>query len=98
MRDEFHIFVQPNVCTRTTEFYIQQNGAWVQHLDCVQIEEGTIPPVAFRLCDIQAQELMDKLWSIGFRPTEGKGSAGALAATEHHLADLQRLVFDMPID
>jgi len=33
----------------------------------------------------EAQGLMDSLWQCGFRPTEGKGSAGAMAATEAHL-------------
>lgn len=40
-----------------------------------------------------AQELMDSLWTAGIRPTEGSGSAGSLAATERHLADMQKLVF-----
>jgi len=41
----------------------------------------------------EAQALMDELWQCGLRPTEGSGSAGSLAATERHLADLQRIVF-----
>jgi len=40
-----------------------------------------------------AQTLMDDLWHTGLRPTEGRGSAGQLAVTERHLADMQRLVF-----
>jgi hypothetical protein len=40
-----------------------------------------------------AQELMDELWRCGLRPSEGSGSAGSLAATERHLADMRRLVF-----
>jgi hypothetical protein len=94
MRDDIHIFVQSNVCARSTEFFIQHNRAWVQSFEYVQIEEDTIPPVAMCLSNIRVQDLMDKLWSIGFRPTEGSGSAGALAATERHLKDMQRLVFD----
>ncbi len=39
------------------------------------------------------QRLMDELWHAGFRPTEGSGSAGSLAATERHLADMRALVF-----
>ena len=40
-----------------------------------------------------AQLLMDQLWSVGLRPTEGTGSAGSLAATQHHLADMRRIAF-----
>lgn len=41
----------------------------------------------------QAQLLMDDLWNCGVRPTEGAGSAGALAAVQAHLADMRKLVF-----
>lgn len=46
-----------------------------------------------RLDQIAAQELMDQLWTAGLRPSEGKGSAGSLAATERHLEDMRALVF-----
>lgn len=39
-----------------------------------------------------AQRLMDELWNVGLRPSEGSGSAGSLAATERHLADLRAIV------
>lgn len=41
----------------------------------------------------QAQQLMDELWQCGLRPTEGTGSAGAMAATQKHLEDMRTLVF-----
>ena len=41
--------------------------------------------------DEEAQRLMDELWHCGLRPSEGTGSAGSLAATERHLADMQRI-------
>lgn len=40
-----------------------------------------------------AQNLMDELWHVGIRPTEGTGSAGSLAATERHLEDMKRIAF-----
>jgi hypothetical protein len=40
-----------------------------------------------------AQGLMDELWRVGLRPTEGTGSAGSLAATERHLADMKSIAF-----
>lgn len=56
-------------------------------------EEGMEAPPMFSLRDEQAQNLMDELWRIGLRPSEGSGSAGSLAATERHLADMRHLVF-----
>lgn len=47
----------------------------------------------FILAKNQTQQLMDSLWQCGFRPTEGTGSAGSLAATEKHLQDMRTLVF-----
>lgn len=41
----------------------------------------------------EAQNLMDELWRAGLRPSEGSGSAGALAATQRHLEDMRALVF-----
>lgn len=59
--------------------------------------QGTVVEPTFRLESEQAQKVMDELWSCGFRPREGTGSAGSLAATERHLADMQKLVFkDFP--
>ena len=37
----------------------------------------------------ELQELMDNLWQVGIRPTEGTGSAGSLLATQEHLKDLR---------
>jgi hypothetical protein len=47
-----------------------------------------------RLDRDMAQQLMDNLWQCGLRPSEGSGSAGALAATQKHLEDMRALVFE----
>lgn len=41
----------------------------------------------------EAQRLVDELWQCGIRPSEGTGSAGSLAATERHLADIRKVAF-----
>lgn len=41
-----------------------------------------------------AQQLMDELWHCGLRPSEGTGSAGALAATQAHLKDMQAIAMN----
>lgn len=51
-----------------------------------------IPP--FMALPIEAaQALMDELWSVGLRPSEGTGSAGSLAATERHLNDMKTIAW-----
>ena len=56
-------------------------------------DNGLMPPETFTLSESRAQQLMDTLWREGFRPTEGTGSAGALAAVQKHLEDMRTLVF-----
>lgn len=56
-------------------------------------EDGHEVAPTLELDNDQAQQLMDALWSAGVRPTEGTGSAGALAAVERHLEDMRALVF-----
>jgi hypothetical protein len=51
-----------------------------------------VKPIA-RLTETECQVLMDSLWSVGIRPTEGAGSAGAMAAVRYHLEDMRKLVF-----
>ncbi len=57
--------------------------------------EGSFTEAPLTLTDAQAQELMDGLWQVGIRPTEGTGSAGSLAATERHLKDMQRIAMGL---
>lgn len=55
--------------------------------------EGVCASPAFSLGRDEAQQFMDQLWEVGLRPSEGSGSAGALAATQRHLDDMRALVF-----
>lgn len=73
-------------------------GKAVQAVKPVQMEgqeEGAYSEPAMVLTVNAAQRLMDELWRAGLRPTEGTGSAGALAATERHLKDMQRIAFSL---
>jgi hypothetical protein len=61
------------------------------------MEEGAyVAEPTLRLTQTAAQALMDNLWQCGLRPSEGSGSAGALAATQKHLEDMRKLVFERP--
>lgn len=60
------------------------------------VGESEIVEPTFKISDSTAQKLMDMLWDCGLRPTEGSGSAGAMAATQKHLEDMRTLVFNPP--
>jgi hypothetical protein len=56
-----------------------------------QPNERAVPMLSLTIH--QAQQLMDELWDCGMRPSEGSGSAGAMAAVQAHLSDMRKLVF-----
>jgi hypothetical protein len=58
-----------------------------------EIGDDIVEQPTFDLSQEQGQRLMDQLWDCGLRPTEGTGSAGAMAAVQAHLADMRTLVF-----
>ncbi len=69
------------VPTKPVEFRVINEG-----------EEGAQHPPLMALSQEAAQSLVDELWLCGIRPTEGTGSAGSLAATQAHLADMRAIV------
>ena len=58
------------------------------------LAEGEVAQPFLTMDVTEAQTLMDELWYCGLRPSEGTGSAGSLAATERHLSDMRKLVFE----
>lgn len=71
----------------------RMNRAVVKELKFTNIDDGELTQPAMHLSKTAAQILMDDLWNCGIRPTEGTGSAGAMAATQRHLEDMRTLVF-----
>ena len=78
------------------ELYIQREDArgffQVKELVFTAVAEDEYTPATAALKPQEAQELIDALWDAGLRPSEGSGSAGAMLATQHHLADMRKLV------
>ena len=71
----------------------QERREYVKGVHMTVANDGEMIPAAVRLTPHQAQALIDGLWECGLRPTEGTGSAGALAAVERHLADMKKVAF-----
>lgn len=67
--------------------YFANTVSWVEQTDDSVLHH---PAVQFRR--EEAQRLMDELWKVGLRPSEGSGSAGQLAAVQTHLNDMRGLV------
>lgn len=62
-------------------------------IEFAEAEEGEYVEPAMVLGMDVAQQLVDELWRAGLRPSEGAGSAGQLASTERHLADMREIAF-----
>ena len=79
----------------TIEMYIldHETRSAVKELVFEAVNQGEHIPVATRFKEDIAQQMMDQLWQAGLRPSEGTGSAGSLAATQNHLADMKQIAF-----
>lgn len=75
---------------------VLREGEWwvAQPIELKPLQPGLTAEPTLTLSGDAAQRLMDELWNIGIRPTEGTGSAGSLAATERHLADMRRIALE----
>ena len=93
-----------SICSASISLYIRDyKKKYLQPLSRDFIEQDefsfkTVNPVEilqtdFVLTETDSQTLMDDLWKCGVRPTEGKGSAGSLKATESHLKDMRKIAF-----
>ena len=54
--------------------------------------KGLTAPRVLQLTPEQAQTLMDELWTVGLRPTQGQQSEGQMGATTNHLNDMRAIV------
>lgn len=64
-----------------------------------EIQENVVIPESqsplLHINQESAQLLMNDLWHLGVRPSDGTGSTGQLQATEKHLEDMRKLVFKL---
>lgn len=68
--------------------------AVVKSITMETIDAGSsFEDAAIRLQYEDAQILMDELYAIGIRPTDGRSTVGQVQAMQNHLDDLRRLVF-----
>lgn len=61
-------------------------------LEKIEADTGSMPDAPLHLSETDAQALMDELWHLGIRPTEGHGSTGQLAAVEKHRDHLGQML------
>jgi hypothetical protein len=93
------IVAQRNICAGQIELYFfsRTNGGKLLVAEPILLKEITEEGISFlpvtSINQTEAQVLMDSLWDCGIRPTEGSGSAGAMAAVQKHLEDMRTIAF-----
>lgn len=97
MKTQF--FLEQTNFSTIVDVYIRQvntdDGTVYQAQDLVfeRVQANTTPAnPSMRMTPGDAQRLMDELWKVGFRPTQGQQSEGQMAAISKHLADMRALV------
>ncbi len=90
---DLRFFAERSYSYRGIALHISHGNSHAMPVEFKRVEEGAYHPPAIALTEGAGQELMDELWRAGIRPSEGTGSAGALAATQNHLKDMQRIAF-----
>lgn len=100
MDSNIRAFIRKDIFGRDLDLYFSKPTSENKHVCITKIEwmeydrSGCeVEATPMKLKPIEAQNLMDALWDAGLRPSEGSGSAGAMAATQRHLDDMRKLVF-----
>ena len=83
------LFIRAQAPDGNGHFYIKD--VVVERLD----PGAPVQPPTLKLSKRNAQVLMDDLWASGVRPSEKRDMGPGLAATENHLADMQRIAFTL---
>jgi len=96
VEDQLKVFVQNNQCSFGLSVYVLDTGEdGVQRLgreiEFAEYDPTTVNSPTLSLGNHTAQMLIDQLWNCGIRPSEGSGSAGQLASTQRHLADMRAI-------
>ncbi len=57
------------------------------------VASDEVAPPMIQMHPESAQSLIDELWNVGFRPTQGKQSEGQVDAIGSHLKDMRAIAF-----
>ncbi len=95
-RSNAEFFCRRSPLLNAVEVWAQDGDAVFEQVILTTKHEGEMRDPFMAITMESAQKLMDELWHCGIRPTEGAGSAGAMAAVQRHLEDMRTLVFEEP--
>lgn len=96
MLNRFSWFARDDITRDGVSLYAF-NEARTEHLTTVfavnKREPGDYVEPSMHLSREEAQQLLNELWAVGYRPRDGAGSLAHVDAQKAHLEDMRRLVF-----
>lgn len=92
MSDKLSIVLNRSPFRPVIEFAIKAPGprpVYASRIELTEVSVGDEIPFVASMDNAEAQELLNQLWSIGFRPADGAGNAGHVEALKDHIRDLR---------
>jgi len=74
----------------------KEKKIFIENLLCKKVNDDTsdiVVPSLMILTKDEIIQLMDSLWDLGIRPSNGSGDFNAFTAVQYHLEDMRKLVF-----
>ena len=96
MLNRFSWFARDDITRDGVSLYAF-NESRSEHLTTVltvnQREQGAYVEPTLHLSCTEAQQLLNELWAVGYRPRDGAGTLAHVEAQKAHLEDMRKLVF-----
>lgn len=96
LESQFQFYLNRIPLSDHVELYIKDrlNHAICTNLEFTKKHPGELANPCMTLTNTDLQSLFDELWRLGFRSSEYIDEKSALAATQFHLSDMRKLVFE----
>lgn len=93
---QFQFYLNRTPLSDHVDLYIKDrlNHAICTSLTFEKKNPNEIASPCMTLTNVDLQSLFDELWRLGFRSSEHIDEKSALKATQYHLSDMRRLVFE----
>jgi hypothetical protein len=92
-----NFYIQYDVYRDSFAFQIREGQHLAEPTTFKEREPGEYVPPMMDLSSDDCQILFNQLWQAGFRPKDGSGNIGHIAAIQYHLEDMRKLVFAEPV-
>jgi len=93
MIDQKELLVARDIFSPNLKFLLKQGNAIGTMVTMETNRDKQHIEPTFTLPEEAAQKLFNQLWNEGFRPKDGTGNSGHIAAMQAHLEDMRLLVF-----